>query len=121
MHALVARPLVARPLVARAYRGAMHLWQDCDDLWQPHYAVLGLGASTATKFPYTYSIVQLQLHITTCYHACKRVLHAKSSRVPRCDSTWLTSTSTSNIAMCVHAWQLIVQGCNVVWHVSCGG
>ena len=30
-----------------------------------------------------YSTVQLQLHITTRYHACQRVHHAKSFRLPR--------------------------------------
>ena len=56
-----------------------------------------------------YSTVQLQLHITTRYHTCQRVQHAKSSRVPQRDSAW----HTSNIAMRDHAWQLIVQGCNI--------
>ena len=60
-----------------------------------------------------YSTVQLQLHITTRYYACQRVQHAKSSRVPRRDFAWHTSTATSNIAMCGHVWQLIVQGCNM--------
>ena len=61
----------------------------------------------------TYSTVQLQLHITTHYHTCQRVQHAKSFRVPRRDSAWHTSTATSNIAVHGHAWQLIVQGCNM--------
>ena len=46
-----------------------------------------------------YSTVQLQLHITTRYHTCQRVQHAKSSRVPQRYSAWHTSTATSNIAM----------------------
>ena len=61
---------------------------------------------------FKYSTVQLQLHITTRYHACQRVQHAKSSCVPRRDSAWHTSKATSNIAMRGHVWQLIVQGCN---------
>ena len=61
----------------------------------------------------TYSTVQLQLHITTRCHACQRVQHAKSSHVPRRDFAWHTSTPTSNIAMRGHAWQLILQGCNI--------
>ena len=60
-----------------------------------------------------YSTVQLQLHITTRYHTCQRVQHAKSSRVPQIDSAWHTSTATSNIAMRDHAWQLIVQGSSI--------
>ena len=60
-----------------------------------------------------YSTVQLHLHITTCYHTCQRVQHAKSSRVLQRDSAWHTSTAMSNIAMRDHAWQLIVQGCNI--------
>ena len=61
----------------------------------------------------TYSTVQLQLHITTRYHACQCVQHAKSSRVPRRDSVWHKSMATSNIAMHGHAWQLIIQDCNM--------
>ena len=61
-------------------------------------------------YKYIYSTVQLQFHITTRYHAYQCVQHAKSSRVPRRDSAWHTSTATSNIAMSGHAWQLIVQG-----------
>ena len=60
-----------------------------------------------------YSTVQLQPHITTRYHACQRVQHAKSSHVPRRDSVWHMSTATSNIAMRGHKWQLIAQGCNM--------
>ena len=37
---------------------------------------------------YSYSTVQLQLHITTRYHTCQRVQYAKSSCVPRHDSAW---------------------------------
>ena len=59
------------------------------------------------------STVQLQLHITTRYHTCQRVQHAKSSRMPQCDSAWHTSMAMSNIAMRDHVWQLIVQGCNI--------
>ena len=62
---------------------------------------------------YMYGTVQLQLHITTRYHACQRVHHAKSSRVPRRDFVWHTSMAKSDIAMRGHAWQLIVQGCNM--------
>ena len=60
-----------------------------------------------------YSTVQLQLHITTRYHTCQRVQHAKSSHMPQRDSAWHTSMATSNIAMRDHAWQLTVQGCNI--------
>ena len=73
-----------------------------------HFALLTLAMQSAT-----YSTVQLQLHITTSCHACQRVQQAKSSRVPRRDFTWHTSTAKSNIAMCGHAWVLIVQGCNM--------
>ena len=65
---------------------------------------------TTAKTRLIYSTVQLQLHITTRYHACQRVQHAKSSRVPR---PWHTSTAMSNIAVRGHAWQLMVQGCNM--------
>ena len=60
-----------------------------------------------------YSTVQLQLHIITRYHVCQHVQHAKSSHVPYRDSAWHTSMATPNIAMRGHAWQLIVQGCNM--------
>ena len=67
----------------------------------------------AYNLPHSYSTVQLQLHITMRYHAYQRVQHAKNSHVPRHDSACHTSTATSNIAMRRHAWQLIVQGCDI--------
>ena len=64
-----------------------------------HFINKDSKVKTLTFFHPYYSTVQLQLHITTRYHACQCVHYTKSSRVPRRDSAWHTSTATSNIPM----------------------